>query len=62
MFNRNVTQAAVSVIAIVGLVVITVIAFLVPEMADERMLLIGGLIATVGASSAYLFRLNGNSK
>lgn len=62
MFNKNLTQAAVSMMLVAGLIAVTVIACLVPEMADERMLLIGGLIATVGASASYLFRLNGNSK
>ena len=61
MWNKNVTQALVSVLLVVGLVAVTVIACLTPELADERMLLIGGLIATVGASASYLFRLNGSN-
>lgn len=60
--NKNFTQAAVALAGMVGLVSCTVLSFFVAEMADERNLLIGGLIATVGTSAAWLFRLNGNNK
>lgn len=60
--NKNFTQAAVALVGMAGLVALCILSFFVDDMTDERNLLIGGLIATVGTSSAWLFRLNGASK
>lgn len=60
--NKNMTQAVVAVIGITGLVAATICTFFVSGMEQERMMLIGGLIAAASTSGAWLFRLNGNSK
>lgn len=57
--NKNFTQAAVALVGMIGLVSLSGLSFFVSGMEDERSLLIGGLIATVGTSAAWLFRLNG---
>ena len=60
MITRNTTQAVVAVIGMIGLVAAVLITLFVSELEQERLLLIGGLIATVGSSASWLFRLNGS--
>ena len=60
--NKNATQAAVAIIGMLGLVASTIITLLVPDLGQERQLLLGGLIAAGSTASAWLFRLNGISK
>ena len=60
MITRNTTQAIVAVIGMIGLVAAVLITLFVSELEQERLLLIGGLIATVGSSASWLFRLNGS--
>ena len=62
MIPRNTTQAIVAVIGIAGLVAATIVTLFVPDLTQERNMLVGGLIATTATSAAWLFRLNGNSK
>jgi len=62
MITRNTTQALVAVIGIMGLVGATVVTLFLPDLSQERNMLVGGLIATTATSAAWLFRLNGNSK
>jgi len=54
--NKNFTQAAVALAGMTGLISCTVLSFFLPDMADERNLLIGGLIGTVGMGAAWLYR------
>jgi len=60
--NRNFTQAAVAILGMSGLVIATIITLLIPDLGQERQLLLGGLIASGSTASAWLFRLNGNNK
>ena len=60
MLTKNATQAVVAVIGVTGLVAATICTFFIPEMQEERMMLIGGLIAAASTSGAWLFRLNGS--
>jgi hypothetical protein len=64
MITRNTTQALVAVIGIAGLVAATVVSFFLPDMGQERSMLVGGLIAATSTAAAWLFRLteNGNHK
>ena len=59
MITRNTTQAIVAVLGMIGLVSATIISLFVPELQEERNLLLGGLIAATSASASWLFRLNG---
>ena len=59
MIPRNVTQAIVAVLGMIGLVTAAIITLFVPDLGDERNILIGGLIAATSTSAAWLFRLNG---
>ena len=61
MVNRQFTQAAVAIIGITGLVILTGLTLLLPELKDERLLLLGGLIGVTSTSAAWLFRLNGKN-
>ena len=58
--NRQFTQAAVAIIGMTGLVVLTGMTLLLPDLKDERLLLLGGLIGVTSTSAAWLFRLNGH--
>ena len=60
MLTRNATQAIVAVLGMIGLVSATIITLFVPDLAEERNILIGGLIAATSGSFAWLFRLNGH--
>lgn len=62
MITRNTTQAVVAVLGMTGLVVATLVTLFVGDLAQERLLLIGGLIGTTSGATAWLFRLNGNGK
>ena len=44
--NRQFTQAAVAIIGMTGLVTGMIITLIVPDLADARNLLLGGLIAS----------------
>ena len=59
MVPRNVTQAIVAVLGMIGLVTAAVITLFLPDLGDERNMLLGGLIAATSTSAAWLFRLNG---
>jgi hypothetical protein len=59
--NRQFTQAAVAIIGMTGLVTGMIITLLVPDLADARNLLLGGLIASTSTAAAWLFRLNGKN-
>jgi len=59
MLTRNATQAVVAVLGMIGLVSATIITLFIPGLAEERSILVGGLIAASSASFAWLFRLNG---
>ncbi len=59
MITRNTTQAFVAIIGITGLVVATIVTFFIPGLEQERLMLIGGLIAGASTSGAWLFRVNG---
>lgn len=59
--NKSATQAAVAIIGAIGLVTATIVTLFMETLADERLLLIGGLIAAASASASWLFRLNGHS-
>ena len=58
--NKNATQACVAVLGMIGLVTATILTLFLPDLEQERNILIGGLIAGTSASGAWLFRLNGN--
>ncbi len=60
MITRNATQAIVAVLGMIGLVSAAIITLFVPDLGDERNMLIGGLIAATSTSAAWLFRLNGS--
>ncbi|KKN25158.1 hypothetical protein LCGC14_0887670 [marine sediment metagenome] len=60
MISRNTTQAAVAVLGMIGLVSATIVTLFVPDLTQERSMLVGGLIAATSTSAAWLFRLNGN--
>lgn len=60
MLTRSATQAVVAVLGMIGLVTATIITLLVPDLAEERNILLGGLIAATSGSGAWLFRLNGS--
>lgn len=62
MINRNAAQMALALVALTGLIAVTAISFFMPEMADERMLCLGGLLLMAGSAGQYFFRINGNSK
>ncbi len=59
--GRQFTQAAVAIIGMTGMVTATIISLLVPDLADARNLLLGGLIASTSTAAAWLFRLNGKN-
>ena len=60
MITRNTTQAVVAVLGMIGLVAATIVTLFVPDLTQERSMLVGGLIAATSTSAAWLFRLNGN--
>ena len=62
MITRNMTQAIVAVLGMIGLVAATIVTLFIPDLAQERSVLVGGLIAATSVSATWLFRLNGNSK
>ena len=55
--NKSITQFAVAIIGMMGLVSATLIAIIYDKSYAE--LLVGGLISTGSMATAYLFRLNG---
>ena len=59
MITRNTTQALVAVLGMIGLVSAAIITLFVPDLQEERSILLGGLIAATSTSAAWLFRLNG---
>lgn len=67
--NTQATQFYVAVVGIVGLVVLAGLALVCTAFGksegqvveDVLLLLAGGLVSAVGASIAYLFRLNGQA-
>ena len=67
--NTQATQFYIAMVAVVGLVLLTglvVICIAFGEAANQvlenvLLLLIGGLVSSVGACVAYLFRLNGKA-
>ena len=59
MGTRNTTQAVVAVLGMTGLVTAAIVTLFLPDLGDERNILIGGLIAATSTSAAWLFRLNG---
>jgi hypothetical protein len=59
MITRNTTQAMVAVLGMIGLVAATIVTLFVPDLTQERSMLVGGLIAATSTSAAWLFRLNG---
>lgn len=59
MIPRNTTQAIVAVLGILALASATIITLFLPDLEQERNMLVGGLIATTATSAAWLFRLNG---
>lgn len=59
MISRNTTQALVAVLGITFLGAATVVTLFLPDLSQERNMLVGGLIATTATSAAWLFRLNG---
>ncbi len=59
MITRNTTQAVVAVLGMIGLVAATIVTLFVPDLTQERSMLVGGLIAATSTSAAWLFRLNG---
>lgn len=60
MIPRNTTQALVAVLGMLGLVAATIVTLFLPDLTQERNMLIGGLIATTATAAAWLFRLNGS--
>ena len=62
MISKNTTQAVVAVLGVAFLGAATIVTLFLPDLSQERNMLVGGLIATAATSAAWLFRLNGNSK
>lgn len=67
--NTQATQFYVAIVAICGMVLLTGLALVCAAFGDQQnqvvdnvlLLLVGGLVSSVGASIAYLFRLNGKA-
>jgi len=67
--NTQATQFYVAIVAIVAVAILAMTALICAAFGNQNsavvtdvlMLLVGGLVATVGAASAYLFRLNGKA-
>ena len=59
MITRNTTQAIVAVLGMIGLIAATIVTLFIPDLAQERSVLVGGLIAATSVSATWLFRLNG---
>ena len=58
--NKNFTQMAVALIGMSGLIACSIISLFLSDMSDERNLLLGGLIAAVATSAAWLFKNTNN--
>ena len=63
--NRALTQFWIAFLAVAFLGVATLIAVIGDVIFDAEsdltLLLVGGLVASVGQATAYMFRLNGQS-
>jgi len=57
--SKYTAQSIVAVIGTLGLLILTGMTFFLPELGDERQMLIGALIALVSGAGVWLFSRNG---